>query len=453
MGLVTQAGIGSGIDAEAIIDALLNAERSPRESSFTRIEIQSNATISGIGTLKSSLSQLQDSIENLTSENFNARSAASSDDTQLTATANSNSSVGNFDVTIVQTASITELSSGTIVGDSNTVLGDGNLTIENANLDSFSIAVGATDTLADIVYAINNSVDNIGVTATLVNGDSGTKIIYRGTDTGALNDFTVTNDNANLAQISDGNGGLLNVDDTADDAELTIAGLSVTSGTNKFTEPVLGVDITLDPDAVAGVVNVTVNKEPQTVKDNIQQFVDDYNSYITTANKLGNATIGSQGELVGDSNLRIVTRQINSVVSTVVASSPTGFDTLSQVGITTERDGTLSIDSAVLDASLDANFDAVGNLFYAADGIGTILEDAIDPYTEFSGILDKRTDSMQIILDRVEEDRLRLDVRIDSLEMSLRSKFAAMDTLVSRFNFTGRFLEQQFASLSGNNDK
>ena len=60
---------------------------------------------------------------------------------------------------------------------------------------------------------------------------------------------------------------------------------------------------------------------------------------------------------------------------------------------------------------------------------------------------------MQIILDRVEEDRLRLDVRIDSLEMSLRSKFAAMDTLVSRFNFTGRFLEQQFASLSGNNDK
>ena len=452
MGLITQAGIGSGIDAESIISALLDAEKFSKESSFKRQELQSNNTISGLGQLKSALSSLQDSLDKLTTNNFNARTAVSADESQLTATANSTSSEGEFDVTIINTAKITELSSATIAGDSSTVLGAGNLTFQNAALENFSIAVGATDSLADIVAAINNASDNIGITATLVNGDTGTKIIYRGNDSGLLNDFTVTNDNANLAPISDGNGGVLIIDSSAIDAEISIAGLTITSDSNNFTDPVLGVDITLDNNAVAGTITVSVNKDPDTVKTNIEQFVADYNSYIQTANSLGSASLEAPGELVGDSTLRIITGLVQSIISTSVASSPVGFETLSSIGISTQRDGTILIDSAVLDASLQTNFNGVGNLFYAADGVGSILESAIEPYTQFSGLLDKRTDSMQIILKRVGDDREKLEVRLDTLELALRSKFAAMDTLISRFNFTGRFLEQQFASLAGNND-
>lgn len=451
MGLVTSAGIGSGIDAEALITALLNAEKSPRESSFKRIEIQSNTAISGIGKLKSSLSALEDSLKKLNTENFNARSATSSDTKQLTATAKSTSSEGVFSVNIVKTAQKTELSSGVLAGGANTVLGAGNLTIQNAAAENFSIAVTATDKLSDIVYKINNATDNIGVTATLVNGDSGAKIVYRGTKSGASNNITVTNDNANLAPISNGNGGALNVDQAAVDGEINIAGLTITSKTNTFTDAVLGVDITLADNATAGAVTVTVKKEPETVKKNIQQFVADYNQYIKTANQLGSTTVGSQGELVGDAALRIVTRQINGSISTTVASSPADFNSLSQLGIKTERDGTLTLDTSILDSRLATNFDAVGNTFYGVGGIGTILKDAIEPYTKFSGILDQRKDSMQTALNRVKTDRENLDVRLKNLELSLRSKFAAMDTLVSQFNFTGKFLEQQFKSISGGN--
>jgi len=449
MGLVTSAGIGSGIDAESIISALLNAERASKEGSFKRQELQSNSTISGIGKLKSALSSLQDSLDKLTTNNFNARTAVSTDETQLTATAGSSSSEGSFDVTVVNVAQITKLSSASIAGDSTTVLGAGTLTFQNAALENFSIAVGATDSLADIVTAINNASDNIGITATLVNGDTGTKIIYRGNDSGLLNNFTVTNDNANLAAISDGNGGALIVDSTAIDAEISIAGLTITSETNNFTDPVLGVNITLDKNAIAGVITVSIDKDPDTVKTNIEQFVTDYNNYIQTANQLGSASLDAPGELVGDSTLRIITGLIQRTISTSVASSPIGFETLSSIGISTQRDGTIEIDSALLDASLLTNFNGVGNLFYAADGIGSILENDINPYTQFSGFLDKRKDSMEIILKRVGDDREKLELRIDTLELSLRSKFAAMDTIVSKFNFTGRFLEQQFASLAG----
>ena len=156
MGLITSAGLGSGLDVESIIDALVNAERAPKENSLNLLEAQTNSKISGFGQLKSALSTLQDSLENLNSQNFNARTATVSDDTQLSATPKSTATSGSFDVTIVQTAQYTELSTNTIAGDSSTVLGSGNLTLQNVNGDSFAIAVGASDTLADIVYNINN---------------------------------------------------------------------------------------------------------------------------------------------------------------------------------------------------------------------------------------------------------------------------------------------------------
>lgn len=449
MGLITSAGIGSGLDVESIISALLDAERAPKEASFVRLESQASAQISGIGKLKSALSTLQDAIGNLTEENFNARTASVPTGSELSATASATASSGSFDVTIDQTAEFTELSTGTIAGDSSTVLGSGNLTIQNTNGDSFSIAVGASDTLLDIVYAFNNATDNFGVSATIVNGDSGTKIIYRGEDTGALNDFTVTNDNANLAQISDGNGGTLNVDSTAVDAQITIAGLTITSDTNTFSQPVQGVDITLDANAtLASVVTVTVDKDPDTVKENIQKFVDDYNAYITVANQLGDTTPGAQGELVGDSTLRQITRQISSTVSTTVASSAAAFNSLSLIGISTQTDGTLSLNSSDLDSLLATNFDDVGNVFFATDGIGTIIDAAVNPYTQFAGFLDSRKDSLQTTLTRIDDEREKLDYRINQLEISLRSKYAAMDSLVSQFNFTGSFLTQQFDALS-----
>ncbi len=452
MGLITSAGLGSGLDVESIIEALVNAERTTKESSLNLLENQTTTKISGLGQLKSALSDLQDSLSELNDTNFNARNATVPDGSGLSASAKSTATSGSFDVTIVQTAQYTELSTGVIAGDSSTVLGDGNLTLQNANGDSFVVAVGATDTLADIVYNINNATDNFGISATLVNGDSGTKIIYRGEATGALNDFTVTNDNANLAQISDGNGGTLNVDNTAVDAEITVSGLSITSDTNTFIEPVLGVDISLNTNATPSTVTVTVEKDPDTVKENIQSFIENYNSFISVANELGRSDEGLVGTLVGDSTLRSITRQISSSISATVASADPSLNSLSIIGIKTTKEGTLELDEATLDSLLATNFDDIGELFYAADGIGTVLDEAIEPYTQFAGFLDSRTDSLRSTLTRISDDRERLEYRLEQIELSLRSKYAQMDTLVSQFNFTGQYIQQQMAALSGNSD-
>ena len=65
MGLITSAGVGSGIDIESIIGAILNAERAPKEASLQRNELRVDSTLSAIGQLSSALSSLNDALDNL----------------------------------------------------------------------------------------------------------------------------------------------------------------------------------------------------------------------------------------------------------------------------------------------------------------------------------------------------------------------------------------------------
>lgn len=451
-GLITLSGFGSGLDVEGIVTALTNAERAPTETSLNRQETRAQTTLSAIGQLKSSLSAFQDALSKLDAIN-DSRLVTTSDDKQLTATANSASALGSFDVNIVQLATNTEYSSNLIAGaDGSTVLGDGNLTFSNNNGDNFTVAVGATDDLSTIVSAINSDSNNFGITATLVTGDTGAKILYRATDTGQNFDFTVTNDNANLASISDGNGGTLNKDVTAQDAQIQIASLDISSSSNTFTGAVNGVTLTLEKDAVPGTITVDIDKDVDNVKTNINDFVDSYNSLIQTANSLGSAEEGLEGALLGDSTLRNILSQIRTVISSTVASAPSGQNTLSLIGITTQRDGTLIASSTGIDNALSNNFDGVASLFSATDGIATSLNTAIDPYTQFSGILDSREDSLNSTLSRIADQREALDFRIEKFEVQLRAKYAAMDAIVSQFNSAKSFLTQQLNN-SQNNDQ
>ena len=445
-GLITFAGIGSGLDVEAIIEAVTNAERAPKEASLARQEFRAQSQLSGIGQLKSALSDFQDALAKLDAIN-DSRKVTSSDEDQLTATVTSASAIGSFDVNILQTATNTQYTTNLIAGaDSSTVLGDGNMTFANGNGDNFSIAVGATDSLNDIVNAINSDSNNFGITASLIVADSGAKIVYRSTQTGDDFDFTVTNDNANLAAISDGNGGVLNKDQTAQNAQIEVAGLNISSTTNTFDGAVNGVTLILDKDATPGTVTIDVEKDTQNVRDNIDNFITSYNALINTTNRLGSNELGASGPLAGDASLRNIMNQIRSVISSTVASAPAEQNTLSLVGITTQSDGTLSKSTLKLENALSNNFDAVASLFSSTDGIVASLNTAIDPYTEFSGILETRETTLNNDISSISKQREDLDYRIIKLEATLRAKYAAMDSTISRFNFTASFLEQQFSS-------
>ena len=57
--------VGSGLNVDAIVSALVNAELAPRQSSLDRRETAFNAELSAIGTLQSALSDIQTNLESL----------------------------------------------------------------------------------------------------------------------------------------------------------------------------------------------------------------------------------------------------------------------------------------------------------------------------------------------------------------------------------------------------
>ena len=52
-------------------------------------------------------------------------------------------------------------------------------------------------------------------------------------------------------------------------------------------------------------------------------------------------------------------------------------------------------------------------------------------------------------LENIADERIALDIRIDSIEARLVKQFTALDILLAQFQSTGNFLSQQINSLPG----
>lgn len=443
MGLITSAGIGSGIDVESIISAILNAEKAPQQSSLDRQESRASNTLSALGQLKSSLSTLSDAIENLNSASkFQVNSFASANEDAISGSANSNATAGTFSVLVDTLAQGTQLQSGAFASASDTV-GSGTLTL-TAGSNTFDVTIAATDTLEDIRDKINNAGDNFGVNVNLINTGSATYMVIDSSITGNGNTLTVTNNDPSLDPISTN----LTQNYGANDATVFINGIQVDSATNTFTDSIQDVTFTVS-ETTATAVDVTISRDVDTVKDNIQTFVDSYNAFISTAKSLGQSDEFAVGDLAGDSTLRMIVSKVRTVIGSTVSGITSGYDSLSSIGVETLDTGELTFKTSDFDNVVDDAFSDLSELFAGTNGIATQLFDTIDPFIEFNGLISLREQSLNDLLDRIEDKQLNLDYRMEQLEIQLRRKFGAMDTLVSQFNFTSSYLTQQLANLPG----
>lgn len=446
MGLITSAGVGSGIDIESIIGAILNAERAPKEASLRRNEDRVDSTLSAIGQLSSALSSLNDALDNLNSlSDFQLASATVSEEDVLTVVTDENTSPGSFALDNIVLASGSRLESlpSTFTDITDTV-GQGTLTF-TAGSNTFDVLVDAADDLDTIRDNINSNADNFGVTANIINSANGPILVFNSDITGDGNTLAVTNNDASLDAISTN----LTTPITANSASVDIDGITVTSESNTFSNAIQDVTFTLLTDNTPSVtLDIAADKEG--VKDAIQAFVDAINSFQTTAQRLGQNSESVQGELAGDATLRILVNQVVTTIQDSVTGLTGDFTSLNSIGVTFDEFGKLTIDDDLLDTIITSDFDAIGNVFATdTEGVSIKLQDLVDNYNGSGGILEVREDSLNDQKRRLETDRLNFEFRITQVETQLRAKFGAMDALVASFNSTGAFLSAQLANLPG----
>jgi flagellar hook-associated protein 2 len=395
--MLTATGIGSGLDIESLVTQLISAERSPVETRLVARESALTAELSGFGSLKSALSTFQDSISSLNKlSSFGQRTTTSSNTDAVVASANSTAASGSYSLSVSQLASSHSLASAGYASTSD-VVGTGTLTIRFGSTDYTSPDPGPesydgftvnpekgtatitidsdNNTLTGVRDAINGA--KIGVTAVIVNDESGYRLLIGSDDGGEKNslEVSVTDtgdsndlDSAGLSALSF-NGSATNLAQTvaARDALFTVNGLSIRSSENRASGVIEGLDITLKDVTGTSPVTVTVAQDRQAVKSAIQSFVSGYNNYISTINSLTayDPETGVAGPLQGDFSARSIASQVRRAITDSAEGFGGSFSSLSELGITTDGDGKLAINSSRFDTALENAFDDIVGVFAA----------------------------------------------------------------------------------------
>ena len=473
-------GIGSGMDINGMVKALVNAESAPKTAQLDRLEKTTTNKVSALGQFRSALSTFQTALGKLNDPSlFEKRSASSSAADSVSIKADAKAGAGNYNVQVFNLAQTSKVALAGVDNASDS-LGSGTLTI---NVGDEALDIDLKDaSLTDIRDAINNAGKDSGLSATIVSdpsGASGSRLVLSSETSGTGNDISV----AVSSDASDELGRLAfapaagadtdfkppaagddpraaRVISYSRDANLAIDGINLSSASNTIDDVIEGVSLTLksaqSADALdkAETIKLSVSEDKGGVRKSITEFVDSYNAMLESVNKLTKVTpVGGEDSeplaaaLVGDSSVRSFMSAIRGELGS--AGNSEGVRMLSDLGITTQRDGTLAVDNTKLNKALDNNFDQVNSFFTGKDGLMARMESKVTPYTDKGGVLDGRTKALQSTITSVDAQRESHAARISKLEARLFTQFNAMDMLVSQMSSTSSFLTAQLDSLPG----
>ncbi|KGJ97000.1 flagellar filament capping protein FliD [Colwellia psychrerythraea] len=456
--MITFQGLGSGLQVGEIVEAIVGAEKVPYESRMNQQQAIISADISAVGALKSALEKVQESIANLADVDKYQQRTTAGDDDFISLSSSKEASVGSYSVKVDALASSHKLLSTGI--DSEEAIGEGTLTF-NSGTNSFDVTVSDTATLSEIRDSINDNEDNDSVIATIITDDNGQHLVLTSKDTGVANTITVTandvgdgdhTDNIGLSRLASNN---LTEVDVAADAQITIDGtLVVTSSTNEFSNVIDGIDITAKKaqDVDDDLSQVKISEDNSNIKETLDEFVKAYNELVDLSSNLGKVGDGNSGILSGDSLLRGVMSKIRNEISSSFDFGNNGESSLTQLGIETDKYGKLSIDDSKLNDAIKENVDNVQSFFIGTDakpGLAGTINEMLNFYTESDGLIQGRIDSKEKQLSGIDVDRANFSRKMDSLEARLSAQYNSMDLLVASLNSTSSYLMQQLDNMPG----
>ncbi|WP_141565248.1 flagellar filament capping protein FliD [Ectothiorhodospira sp. PHS-1] len=470
MSTISAMGVGSGIDVRGLVDQLVAAERQPQEQRIARQEKQAKDQISALGRLKNALADLGKAMDKMKDPaSFRAFDVRVLNESIVSASVRGNAPPGSYEVEVQQLAQSQRLATNAgLFGAGFTATdqlgaGDVTITLKDGSTETFTLADGASS-LQDLQNQINANSSN--VRASVINDGQGPRLTFTSLKTGEANGIdavsvsgaaggALLNQLAFDASTMDGagvSGGFTQLR-AAQDAILVVDGLTITRTSNQVNDVIDGVDLTLTEE---GTTRVGVTEKEETAREAVQAFVDAYNALRRQTNQLGsfNADAGTSAALNGDSTLRGVQFQMGRLLSNPVAGMDGSVRILADLGISTQRDGTLSVDQARLDARLAEDPDEVIRLFTDKDdGLVARMQGMVEQYTGRDNILDTRTKSLERSLRGLEDQRDRLDYRMERVEARLIAQFSAMDAMVAQMNQTSQFLDNQLQMITNMNKK
>jgi len=237
---------------------------------------------------------------------------------------------------------------------------------------TFTITDTSTTTVQDLLDAIESAFSG-AVTASI---NSSGKIVVTDNSSGT------SQLDVNLIENNEG-GGTLNFGtfsttttgrdaisgdlQEGQDASIEVDGIQLTRSSNSISDILQGVTLNLHKADTTSTVNISVARDFDTIKSNINDFIKKYNDIIDFINKQFTYDTDKEkaGTLLGDTTLISVQSEIKNIVSDRISGLPETLRSLAQVGIDTDSDGKLSMDESEFDEKIQDNFDGVVKIFSA----------------------------------------------------------------------------------------
>jgi flagellar hook-associated protein 2 len=460
--LLSSLNAGSGIDFNTLATNLAAASFATRIDTLNTKSDKLDKQISAASAIKSAVSNLASSLGDrvrqgdLSSQPQIANAAVASG--KLSGTQQPS---GSYSLEVTKLATSQTLASPAYPAATSTV-GAGTLTLrfgtttsgaftEDANHASVDITIPAGATLNDVASAINAK--GAGVTAYVANTTDGAKLVLKGT-LGAANSFVLdaTEDPANpgLSNLAwnpaaPGTDRLLS---SAGDAQLKVDGLAITSPSNTVTDAIPGVTLTLTGTNTGAPTQVGFSDPSSTITTAMSDLVGALNEVLT---ELNTDTNSQTGDLARDTAARGLKRTFSSLTTAVIMPNAAEGEpsTLSDLGVSIQRDGSYTLDSTKLAAALKANPSAVAAMFtnglYGVFAtINKISSDAAvssDPGTLAGALASYTAQKTQI-----SDQQSKLADQQANLRAQLMTRFTTADSLITSSKSTLSFLTNQIAA-------
>lgn len=444
MATLTSAGVGSGLNVEGIVSQLVAAERQPADVRLNAIESTTKAQISAFGSITSAMSNLSSALDKLKATgSLPGRKATVGADAGFAASAGTSAAIGSYAVTVEALASAQKLQSAAVA--SSTQLGNGTLTFQVGSGTAFNVTIDSgKGTLADIRDAINAQAAGKGVSATIVHGDGGDVLTLSSGTTGSAGALTISASGGDGGlSVLGTSGGTLTQVTAAQDAVVTVDGITRTSSSNHLTDVIDGVTLDLTKAKPGEAFSLDVGADPASLKTTLQGFITAYNAALTTLRTQSAA--GGEGAVAGALSGDATPRAMIASLRGTIGNSYADFAAL---GLKTAVDGTLSLDGSKFDSTIASNPSAVKNLMGDDADFGKNMRGLLLNYVGDDGLLASRNKNLASQMKSISQQRTDLDSRMERVETAYRARFTALDSMMAQLQSTSSYIAQHLGTSS-----
>ena len=357
-------GINSNLDTQDIINKMVSLEARSMDLVEAKKQIEQQKLASfqelknRLQTFKSVVTTLNTQSRFIVNKSVFSNNSYSDSNKVIDITTTSSASSGTYSLIVNNLATESKLiTSGH--AETTSSIASGTVTIVIGSSASSTVTIDSTNnTLDGLRLAINNL--GLDVKASFLNDGDATnpyRLLISGTQTGSSGTVTMST-NITSGSVTMG----FDTTQTAQDASLSLDGVSISKSSNTVTDIISGAALKLQS---AGSGTISLSTDTEAIATKVSDFIDEYNDLsLFLSEQLALDSESEQtGVLFGNFAVQNLQQILRSSISTKIAGISGDYTYLSQIGITTQSNGTLILDTDELSDALIDDIANVSQLF------------------------------------------------------------------------------------------